>query len=78
MRNTVTELWNDKNYIKWRKENPSGGKPIKYNHLKFRSIQEASLHLKISRPTIRRHINQNKNGCKLLNINKKHNFLIKY
>lgn len=75
-----TTLNNLKNpeYIKWRLENPPGGKPIMYNFKYFRSTREAMRFFKISSPTIERHILQKREGCIRLNKNKEYKFEINY
>jgi group I intron endonuclease len=78
MSETVRNNLQNPEYIKWRLENPLGGKPILYNFKYFRSIQEVVGYFKISRPTIDRHLLQNKDGCKKLDPTKQYKFEIQY
>lgn len=66
MSKMIKEKLKDPSYLKWRKNNPPGGKPIQYNFKFFRSMQEAADFFNCDRSTVDRHLMQNKKGCRRL------------
>lgn len=78
LRKIITKNLKDPKYIKWRHENPPGGKPILFNHKYFRSLQEAAGFFKISRAKVDRDLLILKDGCLRLDKNKKYIFEIQY
>jgi len=58
-------------YIKWRKENPPGGKPMLYRGKYFRTATEAMDYFKVGCNRITMDILKQVEGCRKLNVKKK-------